>query len=109
MLTIKEQKSVKMDSKCNEMLNSRTQLFGSAAKVIFVQNCCFQSAVSTFKINNILQALRMESINDLVEEISLSPAKNIFLGLGFSLTAVILLLGVFCGRISKRQTALKNK
>jgi len=51
----------------------------------------------------------MESVNDLVEQISLSPAKNIFLVLGFSLIGVILLLGVFCGRISKRQIALKNK
>ena len=51
----------------------------------------------------------MESVNDLVEQINSSPAKNLFLVLGFSLIGVILLLGVFCGRISRRQVDLKNK
>lgn len=83
LLTTKGLKGIQMDSKCIEMLNSRTQLFASAAK-----------------------ALRMESVNDLVEQINSSPAKNLFLVLGFSLIGVILLLGVFCGRISDRKSVV---
>jgi len=33
LLTIKEQRGSKIDSKCLEILNSRTQLFASAVKV----------------------------------------------------------------------------
>ena len=114
LLTMKAQTGLKLDSKCIEMLHSRTQLFASAAKVnadlhLSLTTSKYQMQYLFFIFEYYFQALRMESVNDLVEQISLSPAKNFFLVLGFSLIGAILLLGVFCGRISKRHVAAKNK
>lgn len=86
LLRFKEQGQAKFDPKCFEMLNTRTQLFAKASKVV-----------------------QLESVNDLVEQLSISPAKNFFLAMGLSFIGLILLLGVFCGRISKRHQVMKNR
>ncbi|KAI9558756.1 Golgi apparatus protein 1 [Daphnia sinensis] len=86
LLRFKEQGQAKFDPKCFEMLNTRTQLFAKASKVV-----------------------QLESVNDLVEQLSMSPAKNFFLAMGLSFIGLILLLGVFCGRISKRHQVMKNR
>ncbi|KZS17605.1 Golgi apparatus protein 1 [Daphnia magna] len=86
LLRFKEEGQAKFDPKCFEMLNTRTQLFAKASKVV-----------------------QLESVNDLVEQLSISPAKNFFLAMGLSFIGLILLLGVFCGRISKRHQVMKNR
>lgn len=57
----------------------------------------------------LFQVVQLESVNDLVEQLSISPAKNFFLAMGLSFIGLILLLGVFCGRISKRHQVMKNR
>ena len=46
----------------------------------------------------------MESVNELVAQISASPAKTYLLGVICSIIGVIFLIGITCGRVTKRVT-----
>ena len=46
----------------------------------------------------------MESVNDMVYQISASPARNYLLGIICSIIGVIFLIGITCGRVTKRVT-----
>jgi len=86
LLRFKERMAINLDPKCAEVLKSRTQLFARAAK-----------------------ALPLESFNDLVEQLSTSPSRNYFLTVGLSFVGIVLITGVFCGRVTKRQRVMKNR
>jgi len=86
LMRFKDRTATKLDPKCVEVLNSRRQLFAQAAK-----------------------SLPLESLNDLVEQLSVSPSRNYFLLVGLCFVVVILITGVFCGRVTKRHRVLKNR
>jgi len=107
-LRFKEQGQAKFDPKCFDMLTTRTQLFAKASQVCFLFDRVI-SGVNQLTPIYILQVMHLESVNDLVEQLSNSPAKHVFLTVGLSFIGLILLLGVLCGRISKRHQVMKNR
>ncbi|KAH9509535.1 glycogenin glucosyltransferase glg1 [Bulinus truncatus] len=72
---------------CKEMLKRRKDLWEYAAKVA-----------------------PAESFQELYEQISLSPSRNYFFAILFTIIGVIFIVGLSCGRVTKRLRAeLKNK
>ncbi|CAL1540387.1 unnamed protein product [Lymnaea stagnalis] len=72
---------------CKEMLKSRKDLWEYAAKVA-----------------------PAESFQELYDQISTSPSRNYFFAILFSVVGVIFIVGLTCGRVTKRIRAeLKNK
>ena len=53
--------------------------------------------------------MTLESVNDLVDQLTRSPSRNHFLAVGLALVAVIFLIGIVCGRVSRRHRVLKDK
>uniref|UniRef100_A0A2C9KNN1 Uncharacterized protein n=1 Tax=Biomphalaria glabrata TaxID=6526 RepID=A0A2C9KNN1_BIOGL len=72
---------------CREMLKRRKDLWEYAAKVA-----------------------PAESFGELYEQISQSPSRNYFFAILFTVVGIIFIVGLSCGRVTKRVRAeLKNK
>lgn len=106
-MRFKDQKNAKFDQKCYETLTSRTELFAKAAQVwalLFEKYFAIDNKIIFF-----LKVAPLETVNDLVEQLNHSPARNFFLAISLSFIAVVLFVGVFCGRITKRNRVMKNR
>ncbi|CAH1779434.1 unnamed protein product [Owenia fusiformis] len=87
LLAALEDKGVRLKPECNKMLEERVQMWEYAAKVA-----------------------PPETMGELMDQISSSPAKNYFLGIIFAIIGFLFIAGLFCGRVTKRVPAgQKNK
>ncbi|XP_064639932.1 Golgi apparatus protein 1-like isoform X2 [Lineus longissimus] len=87
LLAALEDKTIRLDPGCNQMLRDRVEMWEYAAKVA-----------------------PPETVQELVAQITTSPAKNYFIGIIFAVIGTIFIGGLFCGRVTKRVRAeMKNK
>jgi len=82
----KEGAPPRLSPKCSELLGARATLFDLAGKP-FV----------------------METIGDFYVHVKESSSRNYFLILAMTLLGVIFIIGLFCGRVTKRRAAAKDK
>ncbi|XP_067007577.1 Golgi apparatus protein 1 [Anabrus simplex] len=71
---------------CHAMLSKRFEMFRYAAEVV---------APETFE--------------ELYSTVSRSPSRKYFLILAFSMVGIIFIMGLFCGRVTRRTLMMKNK
>ncbi|KAK2580723.1 hypothetical protein KPH14_011351 [Odynerus spinipes] len=71
---------------CYKMLTTRIEMFKNAAKLI-----------------------ALNSIEELYSSLNRSPARRYFMIVAFTLVGVIFIIGMFCGRVTRRTMIMKNK
>lgn len=57
----------------------------------------------------LVQQIAPENLGELYAQMSTSPAKKYFLLVMLSCVGFIFIFGLFCGRVTRRTIALKNK
>lgn len=75
-----------LEPDCYKMLTTRMEMFRNAAKLI-----------------------APNSIEELYSSLNRSPAKRYFMMVGFTLIGIIFIIGMFCGRVTRRTMIMKNK
>ncbi|XP_063230835.1 Golgi apparatus protein 1 [Bacillus rossius redtenbacheri] len=75
-----------LQPKCEEMLTKRIEMFKYAALVVDPQN-----------------------IHELYTQVANSPARRYFLIVSLTIVGLIFIMGLFCGRATKRTLLMKNK
>lgn len=56
-----------------------------------------------------MQLIAPNTIEELYSTVNRSPARRYFMIVGFSLVGVIFIIGLFCGRVTRRTMIMKNK
>lgn len=56
------------------------------------------------------QIAPVETLGEIYDQVVVSPARNYFIAVLFTAVGIIFIVGISCGRVTKRVTAeLKNK
>jgi Golgi apparatus protein 1 len=82
----KEGGKSRLSQKCSKLLSARSELFEMAGK-----------------------PSRLDSIQALYSQVKESPQKNYFLIVAMSMVGAIFVFGLFCGRVTRRNAAAKDK
>nr|XP_023023092.1 Golgi apparatus protein 1 [Leptinotarsa decemlineata] len=86
--TVMESSTQNLSVDCQNKLKERLEMYKNAAQVIQTP----------------------EDLGELLHQVTLSPSKNYFTIILFTIVGMIFLIGVYCGRFSKRKyRLLKNK
>lgn len=96
---------------CFKMLTTRMEMFRNAAKV-----CCQKYLYLFFFLSwynpilfVVLQLIAPNSFEELYSSVNHSPARRYFMVVGFTLIGIIFIVGMFCGRVTRRTMIMKNK
>jgi Golgi apparatus protein 1 len=79
-------KGLRLAERCKNLLQKRTALYQKAGAVG-----------------------KMEFLQDLIDQVQISPHKSYFLSVTMALVGLIFIFGLFCGRATHKRTASKNK
>lgn len=111
--TILNDQSKALESDCKSKLEKRMEMFKNAAMVNFAFFCfSFLLIILIFHIFSLLSQLVQQAPEDLGElysQVVTSPSKKYFLVVLMTFIGFIFIIGLFCGRVTRRTIALKNK
>lgn len=79
--------SLQLETDCKTMLLQRMDMFKNAAPLVAVP----------------------ENLSELYSQVVTSPSKRYFFVLTMSFVGAVFVFGLFCGRVSRRAIAMKNK
>lgn len=107
--TILTDQSKALDDDCREKLEKRMEMYANAAAVSATGNKCEHYLPTGFVHLTQNYPQPPEDLGQLYSQVATSPSKKYFLLILMTFIGIIFIMGLFCGRASRRTIALKNK